>query len=61
MRIIVHKGTVYADVVEFIAGIILDLQQVPPEMMTTSDEIIRALEKYVKDVLDWNKGVIEDA
>lgn len=51
IRIIVHEGDTYVEVVEFVDAIITDLNKAPSTMLATRDEIILALKQYVDQAL----------
>ena len=56
VRVIVHDGTTYVDVVEYTNSIIYDLMKAPPEMVASRGEIINALQQYATQALSTDVG-----
>lgn len=46
IRVLRHEDSFFVDVNEFVGVIIADLMQQPPEMISSRDEIIKALQRY---------------
>jgi hypothetical protein len=51
VRVIIHDGVTYVDVVEYTNSIIYDLLKTPPEMVSSRDEIINAMQQYATQAL----------